>query len=121
MVEGARWAEERTQQYQDRLKAHGHALGGSGGGNNLINRAGASHGHGQGQGQGKETSNRSGPWRREGKFKFTFEAKSVDRRVTFKSMDASDHSFSDVGQSKYASRRSVRSQAKPLSDNSFSM
>ncbi|KAK4056182.1 hypothetical protein OIO90_002913 [Microbotryomycetes sp. JL221] len=36
-----------------------------------------------------------GPWRREGKFKFTFEAKTADRRMTFKQMEANDHSFDD--------------------------
>ncbi|KDE03163.1 hypothetical protein MVLG_06320 [Microbotryum lychnidis-dioicae p1A1 Lamole] len=36
-----------------------------------------------------------GPWRREGNFKFTFEARTVDRRMTFKQMEANDHSFSD--------------------------
>ncbi|KAK4702760.1 hypothetical protein P7C70_g3460, partial [Phenoliferia sp. Uapishka_3] len=37
-----------------------------------------------------------GPWKREGKFKFTFEARSLDRRMTFKQMEAHDHSFSDT-------------------------
>lgn len=36
------------------------------------------------------------PWKRDGKFKFTFEAKSLDRRMTFKQMEATDHSFSDT-------------------------
>ncbi|GAA6040102.1 hypothetical protein JCM8097_002029 [Rhodosporidiobolus ruineniae] len=34
------------------------------------------------------------PWRRDGKFKFTFEVKSLDRRVTFKQMAVEDnHAF----------------------------
>ncbi|GAA6001236.1 hypothetical protein JCM10207_007478 [Rhodosporidiobolus poonsookiae] len=33
------------------------------------------------------------PWRRDGKFKFTFEVRSADRRVVFKTMEADNHSF----------------------------
>ncbi|ORY43939.1 hypothetical protein BCR35DRAFT_311190 [Leucosporidium creatinivorum] len=49
-----------------------------------------------------------GPWKREGKFKFTFELRSVDRRSTFKQMEANDHAFSDSarnwGYSSFAKR-----------------
>jgi len=34
------------------------------------------------------------PWQREGLFKFTFEIKSLDRRTTYKTMEANDHAFS---------------------------
>ncbi|GAA5895027.1 BTB/POZ and MATH domain-containing protein [Sporobolomyces salmoneus] len=34
------------------------------------------------------------PWKREGKFKFTFEARDLNRRLTFKQMEADNHSFS---------------------------
>lgn len=34
------------------------------------------------------------PWHREGLFKFTFEIKSLDRRTTYKTMEANDHAFS---------------------------
>ncbi|GAA5952810.1 hypothetical protein JCM8115_002356 [Rhodotorula mucilaginosa] len=33
------------------------------------------------------------PWKRDGHFKFTFEARSVDRRVTFKQLEADEHHF----------------------------
>lgn len=44
----------------------------------------------------KPTTEGKTPWRRDGKFKFTFEARSLDRRMTFKQMEATDHSFSDT-------------------------
>lgn len=77
--------------------------------------AGAGGGGGSGA-AGKDASGNKGPWRREGKFKFTFEIKTIDRRMTFKSsackrasatcdlaladpsrliVDAVDHAFSD--------------------------
>ncbi|BGP22026.1 hypothetical protein Rt10032_c18g6015 [Rhodotorula toruloides] len=34
------------------------------------------------------------PWRRDGKFKFTFEARSIDRRIVFKQLEADNHDFS---------------------------
>ncbi|GAA5861912.1 hypothetical protein JCM1840_006872 [Sporobolomyces johnsonii] len=43
---------------------------------------------------GKEKEKDRIPWRRDGRFKFTFEARSVDRRLTFKQMEADNHSFS---------------------------
>ncbi|MBW0486767.1 hypothetical protein O181_026482 [Austropuccinia psidii MF-1] len=33
------------------------------------------------------------PWHRDGLFKFTFEIKSLDRRTTYKTMEANDHAF----------------------------
>lgn len=104
MTEGARWAEEAAaglgpgneQEYQERMRSYGQF--------NHKQVSSQHHQHGQhnqsgaGGGGKPDGGNRSGPWRREGKFKFTFEAKSIDRRMTFKSMDASDHAFSDTGQ-----------------------
>ncbi|SCV67208.1 BQ2448_5854 [Microbotryum intermedium] len=49
----------------------------------------------QSGGSGALSKDVKGPWRREGNFKFTFEARTVDRRMTFKQMEANDHSFSD--------------------------
>ncbi|GAA5919549.1 hypothetical protein JCM1841_001004 [Sporobolomyces salmonicolor] len=43
---------------------------------------------------GKEKEKDRIPWRRDGRFKFTFEARSIDRRMTFKQMEADNHSFS---------------------------
>ncbi|GAA6007942.1 hypothetical protein JCM11491_006550 [Sporobolomyces phaffii] len=42
----------------------------------------------------KEKEKEKAPWRRDGKFKFTFEARDLNRRLTFKSMEADNHSFS---------------------------
>ncbi|KAL8277951.1 hypothetical protein RQP46_009583 [Phenoliferia psychrophenolica] len=51
---------------------------------------------GGGKDAGPSAKDAKGPWKREGKFKFTFEARSLDRRMTFKQMEAHDHSFSDT-------------------------
>ncbi|KAM0787001.1 hypothetical protein ACM66B_006270 [Microbotryomycetes sp. NB124-2] len=52
-------------------------------------------GAGAASGKSHALKDGKGPWRREGKFKFTFEAKTADRRMTFKQMEANDHSFDD--------------------------
>ncbi|GAA5870533.1 hypothetical protein JCM16303_001513 [Sporobolomyces ruberrimus] len=43
---------------------------------------------------GKEKEKDKAPWRRDGKYKFTFEARDLNRRLTFKQMEADNHSFS---------------------------
>ncbi|GAA5957322.1 hypothetical protein JCM3765_000422 [Sporobolomyces pararoseus] len=45
-------------------------------------------------GKEKEKEKDKLPWRREGKYKFTFEARDLNRRLTFKQMEAENHSFS---------------------------
>ncbi|GAA6064057.1 hypothetical protein JCM10212_006793 [Sporobolomyces blumeae] len=42
----------------------------------------------------KDKDKDKGPWRREGEYKFTFEARDVTRRLTFKQMEADQHTFS---------------------------
>ncbi|GAA5978850.1 hypothetical protein JCM11641_003586 [Rhodosporidiobolus odoratus] len=59
----------------------------------LAEQAGGIGGTSTSGDEGKGKDKERVPWRRDGKFKFTFDVRSLDRRVTFKQMEADNHSF----------------------------
>lgn len=46
-------------------------------------------------GSSKSATAGKGSWRREGKYKFSFEARSLDGKLTFKTMEAENHVFNE--------------------------